>query len=1321
MRSIKHKVHSSVRGKIPEPDDLAVYPTQQPTTARTLIDVLDASILSHPHEASIDNGKILLSYEDLAGQISERKEVLWKSGIGAGDRVGIRVSSGTTDLYVSILSVLAIGAAYVPVDIDDPEERAQLIWAEAEVRAIFTDEGTLTPYQTHTSKIHCNPAKRRPNPSDDAWIIFTSGSTGRPKGVAVTHRSAAAFVDAEAQLFASGKLAPLQPGDRVLAGLSVAFDASCEEMWLAWRHGACLVPAPRALVKAGADLGAFLTEQRISVVSTVPTLATLWPTKALCDVRLLIMGGEACPPELACRMAESVAPGGEVWNTYGPTEATVVACAALLTSTPKQTMPIGLPLVGWKLAVLGPDDRLVRWGEIGELVIGGAGLARYLDTSKDAIKFAPLCIFDRDEKEERCYRTGDLVRADPEGLIFVGRNDEQIKLGGRRIELGEIDSALMTLPGVEAAASAVRRSETGHQVLVGYIVRNGAANSTIDRKMLLEKLPATQVPMLVAVNNLPVRTSGKIDRNALPWPPPPQFNADSLPPGIIRIVSEQWQRILGVPVTSADANFFDMGGNSLGVAQLVSQLRQQFPSLSVSDVYENHTLAEMAARIEVLAGIKRNNRVVLPTPRRAGYVQFPIVLALFTLEGLRWLILMALLGKAIAFGTGPSLWANDSLDFPWWQIFLGWLALVSIPGRVIMSAVAVRLITAGMSPGQYRRGGSIHLRLWAAERLVTLNHINSIAGTHWSRRYARLLGCQVGRDVQLHSLPPVTGLATFGATCAIEPEVDLAGWWLDGDVLHVGLISIGEGARVGARSTIMPNTVIKPFANVQPGLCVSGTVYKSSPQGGAFDLESKYPVGSGENFWIQLRYTLSLFLLETIPVIAAAPAVTAGSLIVRSATKNYPNAIVEIFVTAWPVTLVGMLCYASVIVALVRLASRYLQPGLHSWHSTAAWAAWLTHCLMWEARIVLFPLYASILTPTWLSLLGADVGGHTEASTVLTPPSLLHVGDESFIADDVLIAPYELCAGYLRLGTSSIGTRAFVGNSAIVKLEHAVQNGGLIGVLGTAPAPAQMDPGSSWLGRPIFPLPRKAEELLDQSRTFNPTLQLKIARSLVEIWRLLPLVCSLILARFAILGMTKTSDILGFRWAVAASGVLLMTAGVVACALASAARWILTPKIKPEEKHPLWSSFVWRNELADTFVESLAVPWLAKMCYGTPMLLVWLRTLGASIGTGVWCESHKLSEAELVHIGDGATINRGSVLQTHLFHDRLMRLDIVDLQPGATLGPYSVSLPGTVVGSVTTIGPSSLVMRGEKIPPATRWLGNPIRPWVQDDIVRGKT
>ncbi len=156
-------------------------------------------------------------------------------------------------------------------------------------------------------------------------MIFTSGSTGTPKGVAVTHRSAAAFVDAESRLFLQS--APLGVGDRVMAGLSVAFDASCEEMWLAWRYGACLVPAPRALVKSGIDVGPWLLANDVTVVSTVPTLVALWPMESLADVRLLIMGGEACPPELAVRLA---GPGREVWNTYGPTEATVVACGAQL-------------------------------------------------------------------------------------------------------------------------------------------------------------------------------------------------------------------------------------------------------------------------------------------------------------------------------------------------------------------------------------------------------------------------------------------------------------------------------------------------------------------------------------------------------------------------------------------------------------------------------------------------------------------------------------------------------------------------------------------------------------------------------------------------------------------------------------------------------------------------------------------------------------------------------------------------------------------------------------------------------------------------------
>src|SRR3954449_12064978 len=329
---------------------------------RTLVDILYETALRHPDAPAIDDGAVQLTYSELVTDIEDSVAWLAARGIGRGDRVGIRMPSGSYALYVAILAALATGAAYVPVDADDPDERAALVFGEANVVGVITERGLTRGVGDSRGWRAASPLGR-----DDAWIIFTSGSTGTPKGVAVTHRSAAAFVDAEAQMFLQDN--PIGPGDRVLAGLSVAFDASCEEMWLAWRHGGCLVPAPRSLVRSGMDLGPWLVSRDITVVSTVPTLAALWPAEALEAVRLLIFGGEACPPELAERLAVE---GREVWNTYGPTEATVVACAAQLSRD--APVRIGLPLDGWELAVVGQDGNVVPIGETGELIIGGVGL-----------------------------------------------------------------------------------------------------------------------------------------------------------------------------------------------------------------------------------------------------------------------------------------------------------------------------------------------------------------------------------------------------------------------------------------------------------------------------------------------------------------------------------------------------------------------------------------------------------------------------------------------------------------------------------------------------------------------------------------------------------------------------------------------------------------------------------------------------------------------------------------------------------------------------------------------------------------------------------
>jgi non-ribosomal peptide synthetase-like protein len=186
--------------------------------------------------------------------------------------------------------------------------------------------------------------------------------------------------------------------------------------------------------------------------------------------------------------------------------------------------------------------------------------------------------------------------------------------------------------------------------------------------------------------------------------------------------------------------------------------------------------------------------------------------------------------------------------------------------------------------------------------------------------------------------------------------------------------------------------------------------------------------------------------------------------------------------------------------------------------------------------------------------------------------------------------------------------------------------------------------------------------------------------------------------------------IFGIWWAVLCGGLVLLAAGAVAGVLTVVAKWLLVGRIKASE-FPLWSSFVWRNEVADTFVETVAAPWFARAASGTPVLNLWLRALGAHVGRGTWCETYWLPEADLVTLGRGSTVSRGCVVQTHLFHDRIMRMDTVVLESGATLGPHCVVLPAARLGAGATVGPASLVVRGDEVPPSTRWQGNPIKPW----------
>jgi len=305
------------------------------------------------------------------------------------------------------------------------------------------------------------------------------------------------------------------------------------------------------------------------------------------------------------------------------------------------------------------------------------------------------------------------------------------------------------------------------------------------------------------------------------------------------------------------------------------------------------------------------------------------------------------------------------------------------------------------------------------------------------------------------------------------------------------------------------------------------------------------------------------------------------------------------------------------------------------------------------------------------------------------------------------VASYELGGGWIYVADATVGKRAFLGNSGITQPGRKVPDDGLVAVLSAAPLKAKA--GSSWLGSPPVRL-RRRPTAADVLRTFHPSVRLKLMRSAVETCRIVPLVVTFAIG-VAVLGSLQVLAVhVGYLWAALAGGAVLLTAGAVAGGIAVLAKWLVVGRIRAVE-HPLWSSFVWRNEVSDTFVETVAAPWFARAAAGTPVMNLWLRGLGATIGRGVWCETYWLPEADLVTLERGATVNRGCVVQTHLFHDRIMRLDTVVLEEGATLGPHCVALPAARLGAGATVGPGSLVMRGDEVPPSTRWQGNPIAPW----------
>lgn len=1248
---------------------------------RTLWDVFVSSAERWPSSLALDDGARRLTYSELRSEAERVAAQLANAGIGRGDRIGILVPSGTAGLYVAILGALRAGAAYVPVDVADPSARRDLVWNESDVAAVISAD--LQIDVLHAGSGLSGP----PTPADDCWVIFTSGSTGVPKGVVVTHRSAAAFVDAETLLW------KVDPTDRVQAALSVGFDASCEEMWLAWRNGAALVATPRSVMLLPEGAATWIHERRITVVSTVPTLAALWPADLFEHLHLLILGGEACSESLA----EHIAGRTEVWNTYGPTEATVVTTACRLGGG---RPTIGNPLAGWKVAVVDGEGQVVPEGEDGELVIGGVGLARYLDPAIDATKFKPLPALEWD----RAYHTGDRVRLNPGGLDFVGRVDDQVKINGRRVELGEVDAALAALPGVEAAASAVRETMAGNRVLIGYLV--GAIDLDEARRQLVEKLPGGLVPLLVVVEEIPRSTSGKLNRSALPWPLPvdarglDQFG--ELGSWLGSLIREH----LGPVSVSVDTDFFGIGGNSLAAAKFVSAVRTRFPTVGVADLYARPVLGDFATWLSQRVPVAPTPTEVYVHRRRFRWIQLLGVGGQFLLVSPRWIAPLLIFNKLANRTWAPSL--------PLVYVILAWFLVASLPGRLATMAGLKRLLLGGLEPGRYPRGGRVHLSIWLLERVAETCDLDVMCNTPWVRRYARAMGAEIDADVTLASEPPVLGMLEARSGSSIEADVEIVNWYFDGDQIVVGPVSIGRDVRVGARSCLMPGTVIEDHAEIEAGSCITGQVESGERWAGS---PAQYVGEAGEGWpseaapsvsrtrtrlW-DILYALSAQALTLVPLLPAVPALL---LILEI---DQANTLAQSFRLAllWaPLLAVSFLVgYSLLAVALIRFFGVWVRPGIFPSHSWNNYFGWLSGRLVDSNLDLLSSVYSSLATPLWLRLLGSRVGKNAEIATPVGVPSLFSVGAGAFIADDVFFAQASSWRGWLRVGRVDLGERAFVGNSALLDAGTAIDEDALIAVMSRAPTTVAAR--TSWLGSPSVEFPR-AKQVGPQEKTFQPRMRLKVERGAVELFRaILPVTLTFVITMCVLTSLDWTGTNYGVFVMILACPIVLGAAALTAWAVTVLAKWLVCGRYRAG-LHPLWSNYVWRTEFVNAMHEDVAGTWFTPFVIGTEIFNIYLRSMGSKIGNDVWCETWSITEFDLVELGDGVTVSKDCDVQTHLFHDRMMRVGAVKIGAGSIVGTNSVILPEAELEEHVTIGAKSLVMRGELLAAGTSWQGTPI-------------
>ncbi|WP_424347172.1 Pls/PosA family non-ribosomal peptide synthetase [Kocuria sp. CH-021] len=1282
-----------------------------------------------------------LSYTELDARANRLARHLLALGAGPGDRIAL-LFDHAVPAYTAMLAVLKIHAAYVPLDPGFPPDRIAYIVEDAGVSRVLTLASLEAVLPEAIAPLLCldreqtwidaqdsarvPPVQGTAGQDDLAYIIYTSGSTGRPKGVAVEHASICNFVRVAADVYG------VQPHHRMYQGMTIAFDFSVEEIWVPWMVGATLVPKPRGAALLGAELAEFLTEMRVTAMCCVPTLLSTIEDD-LPGLNFLLVSGEACPRDLIVRWHR---PGRRFLNVYGPTEATVTATMAV--AHPDRAVTLGEPLPTYSAVILDPESaRVLPRGELGEIGLAGIGLARGYVNRDDltAKAFIPDFLGIPDNPSGRIYRTGDLGRLNEDGEIeYHGRIDTQVKVRGYRIELSEIESVLLRVPGIVQAVVNTYEPEPGCPELVGYYTLRHDVDElraqTI-REHLRERLPGYMVPAyLERLDRMPTLPSDKVDRKNLPAPRGPRTTSSSdeyVAPGsgMEQILAETLSATLRVEKVSAAAHFFnDLGANSMLMAQFCGRLRkdERVPSVAMRDIYLNPTVTALAT---VLGDGRAGGSSAVASPSDAAempaqvsalrYAVCGAVQALFFLLSTFWASFLLLEGYLFA-SSGQGI-----LGVLWRSFLFGFLVLLL---TILLPVVAKWLLIGRWKTEEFPLWTARYLRFWVVKTLIRANPMGMFVGTPVYPLYLRALGAKVGKRTVILSpvVPACTDLLSIGDDTVIRKDTIFNCYRAHRGMIQTGPVTIGRNVLVGEASVLDIGTSIGDDA--QLGHVSALHAHQAVPQGQRWHGSPAEPTDTDYravdpavcSTLRRIAYSVftvinRVFFVSVIGLGLLAlllPSYLSTGHLDHTEPAFFLHLTVVSFVLFFGTTVTGLVAVAVV----PRVLNLFLHPDrvypLYGVHYVLQRAV----ARLTNVRFYMLLTGDSSLIVHYLRLLGykqpglVQTGSNFGVAQKHENPFLVTIGSGTMIADGLSVMNAEYSSSSFRIAPASVGSKNYFGNNIHYPSGGRTGDNCLLGTKAMVPLDGPVRQGVGLLGSPPFEIPRSVRrdiEIRDRTTGADLRAGLRGKNKHNAVTLLLFLLSRWILVAVALLVASYAVALHSLYDVLAVSGAFVVLFAFTLGFLILIERASLGFRRLDPLFCSIYDARFWRHERFWKFI----VEGVVEVFNGTPFKPVVWRLLGVRMGKRVFDDGCFFPEKTIVTVGDGCTLNARALVQCHSMEDGAFKLEGITLGPGCTVGVNAFIHYGVTIGDGACIEADSFLMKGAEVPARTTFGGNP--------------